>query len=32
MRKYVGAAVENGVGCLYVTDAAGANPWDRLPA
>jgi hypothetical protein len=32
MRKYVGASVENGVGCLYVTDAAGANPWDRLPA
>ncbi len=32
MRKYVGAAAEKGVGWLYVTDAAGANPWDRLPA
>jgi hypothetical protein len=32
MRKHVEAAAEKGVGCLYVTDAAGANPWDRLPA
>ena len=32
MRKYVAGAARKGVGLVYVTDAAGANPWDRLPA
>jgi hypothetical protein len=32
MRKAVAAAAEKGAGWLYVTDAAGNNPWDRLPA
>ncbi len=32
MRRALTAAVAQGVGCVYVTDATGANPWDRLPA
>jgi hypothetical protein len=32
MRKYLGEAAAKGLGHLYVTDTAGANPWARLPA
>jgi hypothetical protein len=31
MKKSVGMALRCKLGFLYVTDAAGANPWDRLP-
>jgi hypothetical protein len=31
MRECVRTAVEKKVGFCYVTDAEGANPWDRLP-
>ena len=31
MRRYVTSAREQGVGTVYVTDAAGENPWNRLP-
>jgi hypothetical protein len=32
MRLYLRAAVRRGIGNVYVTDAGGANPWDRLPS
>src|SRR5262249_5896785 len=32
MRKYVAEAVAKGIGQVYVTDGAGGNPWDHLPA
>jgi len=32
MRRRARASVERGYGWLYVTDAAGKNPWDRLPS
>jgi hypothetical protein len=32
MRKYLDAAAKSGIGLVYVTDGAGANPWGRLPA
>jgi hypothetical protein len=32
MRQVIGAAPEKRVGLLYVTDATGDDPWDRLPA
>jgi hypothetical protein len=32
MRKYLGEGVDRGLGYLFVTDAAGSNPWERLPA
>ncbi len=31
MRKCIAAAGKK-VGCIYITDADGANPWDRLPS
>lgn len=31
MRATVQKAVKDGAGYLYVTDASGVNPWDRLP-
>lgn len=31
MRKHVEAAARQRVGYFFVTDAAGKNPWDRLP-
>ena len=31
MQQYVKQAADKGLGYIYVTDAAGANPWDRLP-
>jgi hypothetical protein len=31
MRRYVTSAREQGAGTIYVTDATGENPWDRLP-
>lgn len=31
MRACVREAAERGIGTLYVTDAGGRNPWDRLP-
>jgi hypothetical protein len=32
MAEYVERAARQGMGYFYVTDAMGANPWDRLPA
>lgn len=32
MQKQLRLAVEKGFGAFYVTDAKGANPWDRLPS
>jgi hypothetical protein len=32
MVRYVQRAVQGGAGYVYVTDADGDNPWDRLPA
>jgi hypothetical protein len=32
MREYVRRAVRSGAGYLYITDADGANPWERLPS
>ena len=32
MRDYVQIALTRGFGLIYVTDATGANPWERLPA
>ncbi len=31
MRACIREARERGVGTLYVTDADGRNPWERLP-
>lgn len=31
MKQTLKAAVETGIGRIYITDAAGANPWRRLP-
>lgn len=31
MRSFVAEAARSGVGCVYVTDAPGPMPWDRLP-
>ena len=31
MREHMKAAAEKGIGYIYVTDATGVNPWDRLP-
>ena len=31
MRDCIRVAVEKKIGTIYVTDAEGANPWDRLP-
>jgi hypothetical protein len=31
MRECLLQAVERNAGWVYVTDAAGANPWERLP-
>ena len=32
MRAYIDLAVRRNVGYVYVTDDAGANPWDTLPS
>jgi hypothetical protein len=32
MRSYIRQAVRQGIGNVYVTDAGGANPYDRLPS
>jgi hypothetical protein len=32
MQGVIRGAVEKRIGTVYVTDAEGANPWDRLPA
>jgi hypothetical protein len=32
MEEYVGAMPAKGIGYCYITDGAGANPWDRLPS
>jgi hypothetical protein len=31
MRKYLDEALQKRLGYVYITDAAGANPWERLP-
>jgi hypothetical protein len=31
MRQYLQRSVRNGLGNVYVTDAGGENPWNRLP-
>ncbi|MFN3650878.1 MAG: spherulation-specific family 4 protein [Armatimonadota bacterium] len=32
MTRYFAKASKEGIGHFYVTDAAGVNPWDRLPS
>jgi hypothetical protein len=31
MRRVLRTATQRGAGTLYITDASGVNPWDRLP-
>jgi hypothetical protein len=31
LRRHLARARDQKVGHVYVTDAGGANPWDRLP-
>jgi hypothetical protein len=32
MQEYLRASVRQRIGCVYFTDAKGANPYDRLPS